>query len=262
MKTVILIGVDGFVGQAFYKFLSLKSDIHLICINRENYYKQSGIFSNIVIDVAGSSAKYIAQHEPFDDFQRSACHCLNVLKDYPSEKHVHISSVDIYNSINNQDKTKESIDININDLSNYGFHKKISEEIVKYYSNDWLIFRLAGMVGEGIKKGPVYDLLNGLPLYIHPESRYHFLNTADVAKIIWTIIDLDLSKEVFNVNGQGNISLKEISELAGIEMNLSKINENTLPRVLDINVSKILQYYNIPKSKVTIKQYLSSIDLI
>jgi hypothetical protein len=41
-------------------------------------------------------------------------------------------------------------------------------------------------------------------------------------------------------------------------MNLSKINENTLPRVLDINVSKILQYYNIPKSKVTIKQYLSS----
>jgi len=262
MKTVVLIGVDGFVGQAFYQLLSLKSSIDLICINRDNYFEKTGTVSDIVIDLAGSSNKYIAQNKPFDDFQRSAYHCLNVLRDYPSQRHVHISSVDIYNSIDNQYKTKEDISIDINDLSNYGFHKKISEEIVQYYSNDWLIFRLAGMVGKGIKKGPIYDILNGLPIFINPESRFHFLNTLEVAKIIWSIIELDFSNEIFNVCGQGNISLKEISKMAKMELNLAEVNKDSLIRVLNINSTKIQQYCNIPESKDAIKKYLSSINSI
>jgi nucleoside-diphosphate-sugar epimerase len=262
MRVVTLIGADGFVGKGFNRLLSRKTNINLICINRHNYHKKSGNHSDIVIDAAGSSAKFIAQNKPFDDFQKSAYHCLNVLKDYPSKKHIHISSVDIYNSMDNQDKTKESQKITLNDLSNYGFHKKISEEIVQHYSNDWLIFRLAGMVGHGIKKGPIYDILNGMPLYIHPESRYHFLSTEEVAKIVWSIIELELSKEIINVAGKGNISLKEISELARIELNLKHIKKNSLPRVLNINVNKVLKYYNIPKSKDVIAEFISSTELL
>ena len=100
MKRVVLIGANGFVGQAFYRLLSTRSDIDLICVNRNNYYELSGTFSNIVIDVAGSSEKYIADNHPLDDFERSACHCFNVLHDYPSDKHIHISSVDVYSDIN------------------------------------------------------------------------------------------------------------------------------------------------------------------
>jgi nucleoside-diphosphate-sugar epimerase len=261
MLRVVLIGSDGFVGKAFNKFLSKKLNINLLCVNRNNYHKYIGAKSDLVIDAAGSSIKYNAERRPYEDFQKSACHALNVLHDYPSDKHIHLSSVDIYKFMESNEKTKETEDLQIDTLSKYGFHKKISEEIVRYYSENWLIFRLAGMVGDGLKKGPVFDILKGLPIFVHPESKFQFLSTIDVANIVWQIIELDLNNEIFNVNGEGNISLNEISALANIDLNLSRFDSNSSPRVFNINGSKIAKYCRIPQSRDVVEKFILSNNL-
>ena len=74
---------------------------------------------------------------------------------------------------------------------NYGEHQSAVPATAHTSSlpNNWCdtmphrltVLRLAGMVGPGLRKNPVYDILQGEPLRIHPESQYQFLHAEDAA---------------------------------------------------------------------------------
>ena len=258
MTRVTIIGAEGFVGSAFTAYLSGFSGLDLNLVTRRNYAEKTGTASDIVIDAAGNSRKYLADREPVEEFDLSVTHRLRTLRDFPADLHVHISSVDVYSDLTSPETTREDSATDIAEVSHYGFHKLMAEQTVQHYAGSWLIARLAGMVGPGLRKNPVYDILHGEPLRIHTNSQYQFMDTADVARITWSLVERGVSGEIFNLCGEGVISPSEVADLAGCEMNLSMIDPTVQPRVVNISIEKIRTIMSIPNTRETIARFINA----
>ena len=135
--------------------------------------------------------------------------------------------------------TREETPIEAGGPSHYGFHKYLAEQLVRHHAREWLVLRLAGMVGPGLRKNPVFDLLHNRPLRIHPDSLYQFMNTDDVAAIGWKLITSGTRGEVFNLCGQGLVSPREVAGMIGREADLSLLSADAKPRIVDINTEKL-----------------------
>jgi len=251
---IYLFGHKGFLGSAFSRFFKTKK-IPYMGIDRNNYSELAGSKSDIFINVNGNSKKYLAEQNPLLDFEMNVMNTFRTFTDFSFKKYIHISTVDVYNDFKNPNHNNEKSIIDPSVLKNYGFSKYLSELIVKKHSPDWLIFRLGGMIGDSLGKNPVFDIVTGNKLYLHPESRMQFINTDDVARIIFSL--RNKKNEIYNLCGTGTISLKEISEYAGykIEKNFYKNPKN----IYDINIKKIKKYSNIPKTKETVLKFIEDV---
>jgi nucleoside-diphosphate-sugar epimerase len=253
---IVLIGANGFVGSAFFRLLS-GGDDELVAITRKNYAAHAGEGADLVIEAACNSKKYFAEESPFKEFDSSVVHRLRTLRDFPAPVHLHISSVDVYADLTSPLTTHESMPVPAEKATFYGLHKWMAEELVRKHATQWLIIRLAGMVGPGLRKNPVFDILNGLPLRIHPDSRYQFLSTDDAARISWKLVEAGVRGEVFNVCGSGTISPGEIAEIAGRDLDLSALPGDAPPRVVDVCLDKLGQRMSIPLTSEAVRKYLA-----
>jgi nucleoside-diphosphate-sugar epimerase len=113
------------------------------------------------------------------------------------------------------------------------------------------------MVGPGLRKNPVYDILHGQPLRIHPDSQYQFMHAADVARLVWLLVEKGFSEEIFNVCGEGLVSPRQISLESGREMNLSERGAAEPPRVVNVSIEKIKRVTHIPDSRGSIAAFLA-----
>ncbi|HEX3626178.1 MAG TPA: NAD-dependent epimerase/dehydratase family protein [Verrucomicrobiae bacterium] len=257
-RRVILIGANGFVGSAFARLLKSRHDVELICVTRDNFHSLPAMRADIAIEAAANSKKFLAEENPSGEFDASVMHCLKSLLKFSSDLRVHISSVDVYSDLASPEATQEAATIDLKRLSHYGFHKGLSEQLVQHYAGRWLILRLAGMVGPALRKNPVFDILNGRPLRIHPDSQYQYVLTDDVARIAWELVERNLSGEKFNICGNGLITMREIGRLAGRELNLSELPADSVPRIVEANNQKIQQLFPLPNTEATIRQFLSA----
>ncbi|MBS1702706.1 MAG: NAD(P)-dependent oxidoreductase [Armatimonadetes bacterium] len=255
---IAVVGATGFVGSAFETFLATKGH-DVTGVGRANYDDAKGAGYDLVINASNNSKKYISDREPLTDFDLSVTQQMRVLADFPTPVHVLLSSVDVYADLDSFDLTKEDVAADPARMSRYGFHKHLAEQCVRHYAPNWLIVRLAGMVGPGLKKNPVFDIVNGQPLRIHPDSEYQFMHTAEVARIAWTLIESGQRREVFNLCGDGLISPRQIAALAGSKMNLSELPTNAAPRNVRISNAKVATLSTLPTSEDAIKRYLSEI---
>jgi nucleoside-diphosphate-sugar epimerase len=245
---VSLIGANGFVGSSFARLLLQKSGVELVTVTRQNYSACAGARSDVVIEAACNSKKFLADENPLADFQASVEHRLRTLRDFPAGLHLHISSVDVYSDLTSPATTREDTAIDFTKVSHYGAHKLLAEQLVRHYAPRWLILRLAGMVGPGLRKNPVFDILNGQPLRIHPDSRYQYLSTDEVARAAWQLVEGGVTGEMVNVCGDGAISMREIARLAGRELNLSAQTLGLTPRVVEASNEKIRRWTAISKT--------------
>jgi nucleoside-diphosphate-sugar epimerase len=253
---VVVIGASGFVGSAFCRLLATQPGVELIAINRSNYAQHRGQPSDLVIEAACNSKKFLADQDPVAEFDASVTHRLRTLQDFPAPLHVHLSSVDVYSDLTSPANTREDSPIDLSTTSRYGLHKLLAEQLVRGYASRWLILRLAGMVGPNLRKNPVYDLLNGQPLRIHPDSQYQFLHTDDVAATAWELIQRGLSAQIFNLAGDGLISPREIAALANREMNLSLLPPNASPRIVNATIDKAKQLIAVPTTRTCVERFL------
>jgi nucleoside-diphosphate-sugar epimerase len=252
---IALIGCRGFVGSAFARFFESRS-IPYMGVDRANYSAHAGRNWDVVIHAAANSKKFVADETPLADMEQSLERTTSILRDFPAGKFLLISSVDVYNDLSHAKTTNESEAIEPMSLANYGFHKYLSELLVLRHSPHPLIFRLAGMVGPGLKKNPVFDVLNRLPLRIHPDSRYQFLHTAAVAEIVWAMHDRLPPGDILNVCGHGLVSPREIGEMAGVEPDLSLVSGP--PRIVDISVEKLAALFEVPETSETVGYFLKN----
>jgi nucleoside-diphosphate-sugar epimerase len=256
---VILIGAAGFVGSAFARLLS-RQDVDLVEVTRPGYDRHAGTAGDLVIDAAGNSKKFLAEGRPFEEFDLSVAHRLRTLRDFPAPMHVHISSVDVYRDLTAPEATSEDTPVGPENPSHYGFHKALAEQVVRHHARRWLVLRLAGMVGPGLRKNPVHDILSGNPLRIHPDSRYQFMPTDAVAGCAWELIRLGVTGETFNVCGAGLISPSEVADLAGREPDLSLLGPDERPRVVHIDTAKIARHLPMPDTRSSVAEFLSLSD--
>jgi nucleoside-diphosphate-sugar epimerase len=255
---VTVIGANGFVGSAFVRLLQPRPDIQLLCVTRQNFDALPATPSDVVIEAACNSRKFLADQDPAAEFESSVTHRLKSLQKFPAGLQVHISSVDVYSDLTSHATTREDAAVDLPRLSRYGFHKLLAEQLVRYYAPHWLILRLAGMVGPGLRKNPVFDILNAQPLRVHPESCYQYLPTDEVARIAWALIERRFEREVFNLCGDGLISMQEIARLANRKLNLSALTPDALPRVVDASNEKIKRLFPVPRTIESVRAFVQS----
>jgi nucleoside-diphosphate-sugar epimerase len=252
---IVIIGAAGFVGAALVRHFRQRGD-DVLEVTRANYAREAGARGDVVIEAACNSRKFWAEENPFDEFDASVGHRLRSLRDFSADLHLHLSSVDVYDDLSSPAHTREE-GSPIGGGSHYGFHKFLAEQLVRRHAARWLILRLAGMVGPGLRKNPVFDILHGNPLRIHPESKYQFISTGAIAAVTAQLIEAGVEQDVFNVCGAGLISPREIAMLAGRELDLSLVPEDARPRVVDVDISKISARYPMPATRSTIAAFLA-----
>ena len=255
---VTVIGANGLVGSAFVRRLQACPDVELVAVTRANFDSLPARHSDIVIEAACNSKKFLANENPVAEFESSVTHRLKSLLKFTADLHVHISSVDVYDDLSSPATTREDVVIKPAGVSHYGWHKLLAEELVRHYAPRWLILRLAGMVGPGLRKNPVYDILHGHPLRVHPDSRFQYMATDDVARIAWELIGRGAAAEIYNLCGDGVITMRDIARLAARELDLSALPADAAPRIVEADNAKIKKLFAIPKTSETIQAFLRS----
>ncbi len=255
MRSLAVIGASGFVGSAFVR-QGQAAGYAVTPITRENYASVAGQSFEVVVDAAANSRKYLAEEHPLEDFRLSVEHRLRTLLDFRADLHLHVSSVDVYEDLASPETTREDRVIDVARTSRYGFHKLLAEEMVRHRAKKWLTVRLAGMVGPGLKKNPVYDILHDLPLRIHPDSRYQFMATDDAARISLALLEAGARNEAFNVCGRGLITPREIAALCHRVPRLEELGRAAFPRVVDTSIAKIEARCELTETLGTVRRFL------
>jgi nucleoside-diphosphate-sugar epimerase len=246
-KKIGVVGANGFVGRALVNHFTA-SDYEVTSITRENFIQYESWYFDILIDAAGNSKKFIADENLLLDFDLTVRHRMQTLLSFNASLHVHISSVDVYHDLSDPEKNTEEAEVDLDTNSNYGFTKRLAELIVQRHAPQWLIFRLSGMVGPGLRKNPVYDIANGVPIRINPKSSYQFCSTEYVANLIRTVVETGVRGEIINVAGRGQVTPHEIAKVLGKPLFVSPEASAQPPRIVSIGCAKADIYLQRPSS--------------
>ena len=152
-----LIGYTGFVGTTLLKQSSFT---HLF--RSTNIHEIANQQFNLVICAGASGTKWLANKEPADDLAKIT-QLISYLKTVQCDLFVLISTVDVFK---NPVMVDETTSIHEENLHPYGLHRRILEKFVIEHFNHHLIVRLPGLVGPGLKKNIVFDLLNSNDLHL------------------------------------------------------------------------------------------------
>lgn len=146
-----LIGYSGFVGGTLLKQTSFES------LYRSNNIAEIKHQSFDLVVCAGAPAqKWIANKEPEAD-RKKIEDLISHLKTIQCKTFVLISTVDVFkNSLGVDEETF----VDENGLHAYGLHRRLLEKFVENHFPNYLIVRLPGLVGPGLRKNVIYDFLN------------------------------------------------------------------------------------------------------
>jgi dTDP-4-dehydrorhamnose reductase len=239
LKTLAVIGGNGMLGADLVEYLgphfSVKS------ITKENYSEFINKSFDVLVNANGNSRRFWANENILEDFSLSTISVYNSLFNFKFSQYIYISSSDVYEKHNSNKYANEEDVPSAEALTPYGFHKYISELIVKKYAKNFLIIRPSMILGRKMKKGPIYDIMHNKTLFIPKESKLQMITTREISKIIHFLIGKKIANKIFNCGGKGTVSFKKINKYfscpvkfnqsAGIqeyEMNVDKLN-NTFP---------------------------------
>lgn len=213
---IFILGGQGFVGSAFVRFC-VGNDLAFRVLNRDNYYDFKDSSCDYLINASGNPKKYLANEKPGTDFEASCLSTVRSLNDFKYKHYIQISSVDVYPETDDYEKTREWAAMDMQKQNHYGFHKAMAELAVIHYAPRWTIYRLGGLVGPGLKKNPIYDMLNVLPLMVNVESKMTFIHTDSVAQIVMmTAMSQIGAGEIYNVAAREPMSIASIAPSTGM----------------------------------------------
>jgi dTDP-4-dehydrorhamnose reductase len=146
-----LIGYSGFVGSTLLKqhhFNSLYRSTNIANIVNNSF--------DTVVCAGAPAVKWLANKNPEQDKQ-SIDSLISQLSTIKCDNFILISTVDVFSD---SSEAVESTPVDTSDLHPYGLHRYQLEEFVKAHFPHYLIVRLPGLVGPGLKKNIIYDFLN------------------------------------------------------------------------------------------------------
>jgi hypothetical protein len=140
-----LIGYSGFVGSTLLKQASFES-----LYRSTNIGEIEGASFDTVVCAGAPAQKWIANREPEADSQKINS-LIAHLKSMTCKTFVLISTVDVF---------KNPLGVDETGLHAYGLHRRFLEKFVEDHFTHYLIVRLPGLVGPGLRKNVIFDFLN------------------------------------------------------------------------------------------------------
>ncbi len=191
MKSIALIGSDGFVGKSIKKNLVKDNNYITTFVTRKNY--EEAKFDkkyDILINAAMPSKRFWAKNNPHKDFIETVEKTFKIVNDWKSFKIIQISSISARSQLDTV----------------YGRHKAAAEKLVD--DNNNLILRLGPMYGESLNKGVLTDMKKNHPVFVSRESLYCFAPVDWIGE--WICKNLHLTG-ILDIGGNNAIKLDEIA---------------------------------------------------
>ncbi len=252
--TVGILGGAGFVGSGIRCALEQRG-VNVTVIELENYKGCVGLSFDVLINANGNSKKFLAVQSPREEFTASVNSVQHSLLDFRFGIYLHLSTVDVYTNHEDPSSNSEDTFVDVTHLSLYGLHKYLAEQIVQRYAEQWIILRCGGFVGAGLKKNSIYNMLNNIPLRVDIDSEYQYLLTDSLGEIILSLINGRIIGEIFNVCGDGCISLRKVSTFIH-PYNIRYHDELPRRELYRINIEKIKSYVTVPNSVETVRIFV------
>ncbi|MFO0972717.1 MAG: NAD-dependent epimerase/dehydratase family protein [Phycisphaerae bacterium] len=249
---IFVLGGRGFVGSAFVRALRAAGREHVI-LDRASYAAHAGQPCDLFINANGNSRKPLAASQPLVDFDASVRVVRQTLVDFPARAYLLLSSCDVYPDCSDPRAAVESTPLDPARQSPYGFHKHLAEQCVQHAANNWLVFRMGGLVGPGLWKNAIFDILKGGPLWLHPDSQLQFMSTDWAATTMLALADRGLSGQTFNLAGAGVIALRDA--LAAVPHAVTLAPD--APRVrYEVSVDRLRAHLPVPDSRATVLDFI------
>lgn len=179
-----LIGYTGFVGTTLLKqtnFTHLFRSINIEEIANQHF--------NLVVCAGAPAQKWLANKNPNNDFQNIK-QLISYLETINCDRFVLVSTVDVFK---NPIRVDENSHIDEISLHPYGLHRRMLEKFVIERFNNHHIIRLPGLVGPGLRKNVIFDLLNQNNLHsINSQNIFQFYPMTYLWSDIQTAIRMNL----------------------------------------------------------------------
>jgi nucleoside-diphosphate-sugar epimerase len=251
---IFVIGGKGFVGSGVARACA-EARQEFAVIDREEYADFRGRHCRVLINANGNSRKPLAKEAPLEEFDASVRTVRASLEDFSCDLYVHVSSCDVYPDCSSPATTREDQTLHLAAQSPYGFHKFLAEQCVMHRAPKWLIVRMGGFVGPGLRKNAIYDALHGDRLWLDPASELQFLSTDDAGRLILELSERAPANEIYNLCGRGVVRLSEVTGWAGrtVPANLGS------PRVrYDVSIEKTSRVVSIPETRETVRRFVEA----
>jgi nucleoside-diphosphate-sugar epimerase len=219
-RSVIVVGGTGLIGTAVVAHLR-RLGCEVLSLNSQNYQEAVGRTADVLINCNGNTFRFKANQDPHWDFRASVESVERSLFDFRFGLYIYVSTIDVYPILNNPEHNGEDCPIDLGAIDPYGFHKWLAERLVEKYSPRSVIFRCGTVVGRGLKKGPVFDLLNRKPLFMSPDSTLSLIDTPRVAEAVSIIVEAWPARTIINLTGTGPASLADLAAATGVSVQLA-----------------------------------------
>lgn len=252
-KSLAVIGSAGMIGWDLAR--QLKSKFKVTGIDRKNYNQYRGTNFDVVINANGNSNKVWAKDHVLADFSASTTSVYSSLFDFPCKTYLYISSADVYPDHTSKKATNESKIINPENLSAYGFHKYLSECIVRNFTKNYVILRCPMILGTNLKKGPMYDILHNSRIFVTSESRFQMITTKELTRIIYFLLTRNITKAVFNVGGRDSVLFSKINKYIERSVVFPKDGKT---QIYETDVSKLHKIYKLKTSGEYLQDFVKN----
>ena len=253
---IYVIGGNGFVGSAYVRLLEQKG-LPFRIITRQNYKSYAGTACDILINANGNSKKFLATREPLNEFDQSVRSVAESINAFTCKTYVLLSTGDVYPQQHTPEVTSEDQSIDPAKQSRYGLHKMLAETLVQGTQKNWLIVRMGGFVGPGLKKNAIYDMLKNAPVWLSPESDLQFISTDKAATLVWELIEKGISREIINMGAIGCVNLGALHRKIGSTSEF-KADAPTVRYELSLKKLNALTSQALPSSEEEIQDFIRS----
>lgn len=248
---VAVFGHRGFVGSAIADTLDARGQ-HVIRIDRATYERFRGEHFDLFINANGSSDRRLAAAMPDRDFELNVTSTMRSIADFTTDRYVFVSSIEVYEDPSDPQRTRESERINPTRLSAYGCHKYLAEVLVRRHAREWVVLRLGPLVGRGLRKNSIFDLLTRGSLFVNPESTLPYLGTDTAADAIWAL--RERPGEVFNLTGRGTVRLADVAAELNIDLEPKLYSLPT--EHMNVAIDKVATVVDVPSSTDVVRRFI------
>lgn len=143
------------------------------------------------------------------------------------------------------------VDSKLNPISPYAESKLIGEEKVKEFSDNYLIFRLALLIGFGLNHSVCHfqsmyeNLINNKPVKLFTDQFRSPISLLEASKVMEKVIELDIPTGIYNLGGNERLSRFDIGLMLADFIKANKdlliplsLNEaSQVPKVKDVSLN-------------------------